>query len=249
MRIGRRVCAAIVVAATFIVCVCGASQNAVAGDDIDDPTTIVFSGRDIWRNGAFAYGGFITAPGGFEQDGLLFKLLLSGGVYRYTSQGLGQDVIGAEALTALLPGWRMKRGDIEIKLFFGLDLEHHQLWPDDPDNKLRGSAIGARFAAEFWYEPSPKTLIIGDVSLSTIATNQSVRLAYGWHVLEDIADGFYVGPEGQFFASDGYRHIRLGAHITGWKAGGYEWSAAGGWAKDSEGRTSPYVRIGMAVRR
>ena len=28
---------------------------------------MLFSGRDIWRNGAFAYGGFVHAPGGLDQ--------------------------------------------------------------------------------------------------------------------------------------------------------------------------------------
>ena len=50
---------------------------------------MLFSGRDIWRNGAFAYGGFIHAPGGLDQDGLLLKLLLSGGRYSYDAANLG----------------------------------------------------------------------------------------------------------------------------------------------------------------
>ncbi len=58
-------------------------------------------------------------------------------------------------------------------------------------------------------------MIAADLSLTTIATNNSVRVAYGWRVLEDIVGGFYVGPEAQYFASDGYRQWRLGAHITG----------------------------------
>lgn len=249
MRCGRRVRAAIAFAAAFSFCVYGASRVALAGDDSDDPTAIVFSGRDIWRNGGFAYGGFLVAPGGFEQDGLMFKLLLSGGVYRYTAQSLGEDIIGLETLTTLMPGWRIKRAGVEAKIFFGLDLEHHQLWPDDPGNRLRGSAIGARFAGEFWTEPTPATMVTGDLSLSTIATSHSARLAYGWHVLDDVAGGFYVGPEAQFFASQGYRHLRLGLHVTGLKASGYEWSAAAGLARDSEGRSSPYVRLGMSARR
>lgn len=59
---------------------CAAAAHA--GDD-EDATTILFSGRDIWRNGAFAYGGFLTAPGGFDDDGVMLKLLMSGGLYRY----------------------------------------------------------------------------------------------------------------------------------------------------------------------
>ena len=50
---------------------------------------MLFSGRDIWRNGAFAYGGLIVAPSGLDRDGLLLKVLLSGGLYRYHAQNLG----------------------------------------------------------------------------------------------------------------------------------------------------------------
>ncbi|AXK80609.1 cellulose biosynthesis protein BcsS [Pseudolabrys taiwanensis] len=247
----RRVCAATSVAVAFIVCLgLGISGNALAGDDPDEPTVILFSGRDLWRNGVFAYGGFLTAPGGFEQDGLMLKMLLSGGAYRYTAQDLNTDVIGAEAVIQVLPGWRIKRGDIEAKFFFGLDIERHKLWPDDPGNRLRGTDIGARFAVELWYEPTPATMLAGDLSLSTIATNNSARIAYGWRVPEDVIGigDFYVGPEAQYFASDGYRHWRLGAHVTGLKADGYEWSAAAGWASDSTSYASPYLRLGMSVR-
>lgn len=248
MHWGRRVRAAMSVAAAFMCCVDGTSRNALAGDDPDDPTLIVFSGRDIWRNGAFAYGGFLAAPGGFEQDGFLFKVLLSAGVYRYRSQTVGQDVIGVEGLTQLLPGWRIKRNDVEAKIFFGLDLERHKLWPDDPGNRLRGSDIGMRFALEFWYEPSAATMVAGDVSLSSIASNNTARLAYGWRVLEELIGGFYVGPELQYFASDGYRHLRIGAHITGLKTEDQEWSAAIGLAQDSDHRSGPYVRLGVITR-
>jgi hypothetical protein len=250
MRNGRRVRAVTAVAAAFFFCcVSVAAGPARAGDDNDDATVILFSGRDIWRNGAFAYGGLLAAPGGFEQDGLLLKVLLSGGLYRYNAGDLGgSQVIGAEGLAQVLPGWRIKRGPFEAKFFFGLDVERHRLWPDDPGNRLRGSAIGMRMTAEFWYEPTPTTMVAGDLSLSTIATNNSARLAYGWHVFDDVLGGFYVGPEVQYFASDGYRHLRLGAHITGMKMGNYEWSAAGGWAGDSDGHASPYLRLGFMTR-
>lgn len=248
MHRGGRVCAATIVAAAFIVCcLCGSLRSARA-DESDDPTVIIFSGRDIWRNGAFVYGGFLTAPGGFEQDGLMLKVLLSGGLYRYTAKDLGTDVIGAEWLAQIMPGWRIKRGNVELKVFFGLDIQRHRLWPDDPGNRLRGGDIGVRFAAELWAEPTPATMIAADISLSSIATNNAARLAFGWRVLEDIVGGFYIGPETQYFGSDGYRHLRLGAHITSMKTGGYEWSAAGGWAGDSDGRASPYVRLGFSAR-
>jgi hypothetical protein len=248
MSCGRRVCAAVVAVAAFISCVFGLAGAASASED-EDAQTILFSGRDIWRNGAFAYGGFIFAPGGFDQDGLLLKILLSGGLYRYDAKNLGGErVIGTEWLAQVLPGWRIKRGDAELKFFIGPDIQQHRLWPDDPDNKLRGRSFGLRMASELWYEPTPSTMVAADVSLSSIATSNSGRAAYGWRVLEDMLGGVYVGPEIQYFGSAGYRHLRLGAHITTMKTADLEWSAAAGWARDSDGRSSPYLRLNVLKR-
>jgi hypothetical protein len=73
--------------------------------------------------------------------------------------------------------------------------------------------------------------------------------AYGWRVLEEMLGGLYIGPEVQYFGSDGYRHGRLGIHITSMKTEDTEWSAAAGWARDSAGRASPYVRLSLLTRR
>jgi hypothetical protein len=217
--------------------------------DADEARIMLFSGRDIWVNGAFAHGGLIIAPSGFEQDGLLLKIMLSGGLHRYDAQNLGERVVGAEWLAQVLPGWRIKRGDVEFKVFMGPEIQNHHLPPDDPGNRLRGYSYGLRVAAELWYEPTAKTMIATDVSLSSIAASNSARAAYGWRVLEDMLGGIYVGPEAQYFGSDGYRHSRLGIHITSMKTEDTEWSAAAGWARDSAGRSSPYVRLGILTRR
>jgi hypothetical protein len=247
----RRVCAAVSTAAAFIVCGYFLSAGPSRADEDGDAHTILFSGRDIWRNGVFAYGGLLIAPGGFEQDGLLLKLLLSGGLYRYNASSLGgNEVIGAEWLAQALPGFRIKRGNAEMKFFFGPEWQRHKLSLDDPGNRLAGQDFGLRVAGELWYEPTPATLIASDVSLSSIATSHSARLAFGWRVADEIfnGDGFYVGPETQYFGSDGYRHWRLGLHITSLKTETTEWSAAGGLARDSDGRSSPYVRLTLSTR-
>jgi hypothetical protein len=247
----RRVLAAVLFAAAFHVCGLGLSAGPSRAADDDVIRHMQFSGRDVWRNGAFAYNGFLIAPGGFEQDGFVFKLLMSGGLYRYNAGSLGgEEVVGAEALTQVLAGFRIKRGDAEIKFFFGPEWQTHWLWPDDPDNRLRGYNAGLRMAGELWYEPTRLTLINGDLSLSSIATSHSARLAYGYRVANEIfnGDGFYVGPEVQYFGSDGYGHWRVGGHITSLKTEGTEWSASVGWAQDSDGRASPYLRLNMSSR-
>jgi hypothetical protein len=230
------------VAAVFLICWVCVFVSPARADEDDEQRLILFSGRDIWRNGVFAHGGMMFAPGGFEQDGYLLKVLLSGGLYRYFSGGLGGErVYGAEG-TQVLPGWRIKRSDVEIKFFFGADYEIHRLWPDDPSNDLRGRSLGLRMAVDVWYDPTPTTMVAFDAPISSIATNHGARAAFGWRVIDE---QFYFGPEAAIFASEGCRHYRLGFHITAMKTGNLELVAAGGWARDSDGESSPYVRLGM----
>ena len=141
----------------------------------------------------------------------------------------------------VMPGWRFKRGPLEFKVFFGLELEKHRLWPDDPTNRLRGRTFGLRFAVDFWYEPTPATMVAADASLSSVASNQSARAGFGWRVIDD---QFYVGPEIAGLRLRRLSPFRLGAHITSMKTDNTEWSAAAGWARDSDRRSSPYVRLG-----
>lgn len=240
---GRRDCAAMLFAAAFSSCCVGASASLA--EDGEVARLLLFSGRDIWRNGVFAHGGLILGPFGFDHGAPLLKLLLSGGVYRYDAGDLGgQRVIGAESVAQALPGFQVKRGPLEARIFFGPEYQFHRLWPDDPGNRLRGPAFGLRFAVDLWGEPTPETMVAADASLSSIATSYSARAAYGWRLL----DRFYAGPETQLYGGDGYRQWRLGAHVTSMKTGNTEWSAAGGWAIDSEGRSSLYLRLGILQR-
>src|SRR5262245_50201417 len=102
MRSRRRVYATAIVVATFVFCLGGVTARARNGDD-EDVRIMLFSGRDLWRHGGFVHGGFVFAPSGFDQDGLLLKLLFSGGIYRYRATDLGDRyVIGVGVLSQVL---------------------------------------------------------------------------------------------------------------------------------------------------
>ena len=234
-----------VVAAAFMVCCVGLpSLPAAAGDD-EESRVILFSGRDLWRNGAFLYGGLLLAPGGFDQDGFLLKLFYSGGLYRYRAGDLnGDTVVGMELVGHVAPGFQIKRDRFEAKFFLGPDVQDHRLWPDDPGNTLRGRAFGLRVSGELWSEPTERTMIAADAALSTIGTNYSARVAAGWRLFE----AFYIGPESQIYGGDGYRQLRFGAHITSMKTGEIEWSAGAGWSRDTDEQSGPYVRLNMMQR-
>jgi hypothetical protein len=81
-RGGRVDAAAFAVAAFVAGRYCVSAGPSRAGDD-DESHLILFSGRDVWRNGAFMHGGLLTSPGSIDRDGLLLKVLRSGGLYRY----------------------------------------------------------------------------------------------------------------------------------------------------------------------
>jgi len=245
MSRGRRVSAAVVAAAAFIVCrVCVFTGPARAGDDGEH--FLLFSGADLWRDGSFMHGGLLWSPGGIDREGFTLKAMVSGGLYRYQSGALSDAwVTGAEEEAQLLPGWRFKRDRLEVKLFAGLDVKNDVTSPYDPSNRLHGTSVGIRTAVNLWFEPTPSSMIAADASLSSIATSYSARVAYGWRV----KDWFYLGPEAATFACIGYNQFRLGIHLTGLKTEQWEWSAAAGWAGDSDHRTSPYLRIGVLTRR
>jgi Cellulose biosynthesis protein BcsS len=149
MRGWWRVRAAIVVAAALVVCCIGVPAGWAA--EATDARLMLFSGTDIWFNGAFAHGGLLWSPDGLDHHGFTFKAVISGGAYRYKAGDLGDErVNGAEIASQLLAGWRIKRGTLETKVFVGPEIRRNRLWPDDPGNRLRGNSIGARFATEIW---------------------------------------------------------------------------------------------------
>ena len=238
MRIGLGAAAA--AAAGWLLCLV---QSAVAGPG---DTLLYFSGLDLWRNGTFLYGGAVWSPAGVDNEGFALRALISGGRYNYISGALGgAEVQGREVKAELMPGWRFKWDKTELKIFAGLDLQNHRLSPDDPGSKLRGTDAGLRIAFEYWTEPTPQTMFEADGSVSTIANSYSAHAAFGWRAFGP----FYVGPEIQAFASDDYSQQRIGLHVTALKVWNLEWSAAAGYARDSDRRNSAYVRLGVMTKR
>ncbi|EKS37608.1 cellulose biosynthesis protein BcsS [Afipia clevelandensis] len=204
---------------------------------------LYFSGFDLWRSGGSFYGGVQWAPGGLDQDGFTLKLLIAEGTYRYLSGGT--DIRGTGLLASILPGWRVKRGNFEIKVFAGLDLQNHRFSPDDPGNGLRGNHAGLRVGADLWWEPTPTLMIASSISGSTIGTNFSIRGAAGWRV----EDRFWAGPEIETSGDQVYRQYRIGAHITSLKWSAFEWSLGAGYVADNSDRSGLYARLSVLTRR
>lgn len=207
-----------------------------------DPHFLFFSGGDLWRYGAFAHGGVLWSPDGLKQEGFTLKLLLAGGAYRYDAGTTG--IIGQHGLAAILPGWRFKQDRHQAVVQLGLDMQTHQLSPDDPNNRLRGTHIGIRGGFDVWFQPTDSLMFSGAFSASTIEWNFWNRLQFGvW-----VPDFAWVGPEFHALGDLRYQQYRAGMHITGFRTDEFEWSFGAGYGWDTVNRDGAYGRMGLNFR-
>lgn len=230
-----------------------AAQTAALEAPIADPATdplsggrphhvFLFAGFDIWRFGSAGYGGLQWAAQGLDNDGFIARLFMSQGRERFLSpsQTFSTDIFRA----SLLPGFRFKRGDVEVKLFAGLDLETRRLTPDVRSAALRGTHVGARLAAELWWEPTAQTMLSASAYVTSVGSGVGARAAAGWRVFERA----WLGPEWQGSRDPFSSQMRYGAHLTGLRTAELEWSAAAGYVTDSYKRDGIYGRIGVLLR-
>jgi hypothetical protein len=233
--------AVVAAAAAYCGVETAAAQSLAEGESAAH--VLMFGGFDLWRGGDFVHGGLLWSPDGLQRDGFTLKLMLGSGTYRYRSGAI--DISGRQYSSALMPGWRFKDGTIELTVFGGLDLQQHQLSPDDPGNGLRGFHAGARGGFDLWAEPIPaQVMLTASVSASTVGKSVWTRAAAGVRAFD-----MWLGPEVIYCGDDSYRQLRVGAHATGLRTEAFEWSAGIGWGVDNDNRSGVYGRIGVLLRR
>jgi len=210
--------------------------------DLIPEQILFFSGADIWRNGLFSHSGMLWAPQGLGGDGIVLKLLLNSGLYRYRSGR--NDILGLQTTGAALPGVRWHAPGLEVTVYAGLDVQDHRFLPKDPSNRLRGTHGGVRAGFDVWFEPVRNGMVTVSTSLSTIGSSYWMRAATGARFLDMI----WIGPEFVAAGDDRYTEMRLGGHITSVRFSSYEFSLGAGWATDSDGRSGAYGRLGVLYR-
>lgn len=205
---------------------------------------LFFSGVDVWRNGLAGYDGMLLAPqGDLNKDGFLVRLFMSDNIefYDTATRRFTTNIFRASAL----PGWRIKRGDLEVRMFAGPTLEIRGFKPAVQIDRLSGSRFGVQLASELWWEPTPAMMVAAAAAVTTVNSVYSARAAAGWRLL----DRFWTGPEISMSTDRFSTQYRLGAHITGLKTGILEWSAGVGLVQDSFDRNGVYGRISALFRK
>lgn len=209
-----------------------------------DATFLFFGGTDLWRYGAFLYGGAIWSPGGVDNSGFALKTLISGGVYKYKSGTLNADVKGVTGSAAILPGWKFVNDKLIVSLYVGPVVQDYRLSPNDPGARLHGFHVGGQFATDVWWEPTSYSMISVNGTLASIGPTGSLRVALGTRLL----DRMFFGPEIEEIWCGNFEQYEIGVHITALRADRLEWSAGSGLAVTSDHRESPYFRIGVNTK-
>jgi hypothetical protein len=223
---------------------CAAVGGAAAGTP-DDPSFLFFSGTDIWRYGAFLYGGLLWSPAGLDADGFTFKMLVDGGRYNYVGGTFEENIDGTKLSVAALPGWRLSRDGLIVTAFAGPVAQDYRLTPADPGSRLKGFYVGGEFSADIWYQPNPRTMAAVNGAIASIGPTGYLRAAFGIRLS---AASPFVGPEiEQLWCAD-FQEIEFGGHVTALRLDALEWSMGGGWALTSDQRSGPYVRLGINAR-
>ena len=241
MRVPR-VAGAVIVAAVASVFFC--IEVGWADPGASSPSFFLFGGTDLWRYGQFLYGGTLWSPSGLNADGFTLKLIANGGGYSYFSDGLQTEIHGTTISGAALPGWRFVRDTLTVNLFAGPAVQDYRLSPYDPGSRLHGLYAGAQAATDIWYQPAANVMAAVNGSVASIGPTGSLRGALGYRLF----DALFAGPESEMLWCGNFEQFEVGAHLTGLHVNASEWSAAGGWARDSDRRTGPYVRLGISVK-
>lgn len=202
----------------------------------NDQRSLLFNGIDVWRSAFDLYGGQLWAPGGLNADGLVTQLLLSRRIDHYDSGSTTTFRVST------LAGYRLKRGNFEIKLLAGPQFQH--IDPTASSASLRGSKLGVHGVAETWWEPTASLMIASSWTAYSVSCGHGGRIAVGWRML----DRFWAGPEVSAFSDIYSTQYRIGLHVTGWRWHDLEWSAAAGYLEDNYRRRGPYLRIGVLLR-
>jgi len=208
------------------------------------PSFLLFGGTDLWRYGDFLYGGALWSPAGLDRDGFTLKVLLNGGRYTYNSGELQRDVDGTMLSGAVMPGWRFTGESFTVCVFAGPVVQDYRLSPYDPGSKLHGLYAGGQFATEVCYQPTVNTMAAVNGAIASIGPTGSLRAAVGLRGF----DAMFVGPESEMLWCGNFQELEVGAHITAFRFNALEWSAASGWAIDSDHRTGPYLRLGVSAK-
>ncbi|NGM34380.1 cellulose biosynthesis protein BcsS [Methylobacterium sp. DB0501] len=198
---------------------------------VDDSWAIAVDGSTSVTSNSSAFGSItVTAPlaGPPTQSGPRVRVEAIAGTYSYPGQAVASRVTGYQEEGSVMAGYEWVWRDAALAGFIGFNARSNQLSIPDPGNPVVGTGLGLRVAANFYANPTDRTMVSAYGSYSTKFNAYYSRLRVGYMV----ADGVYIGPEALFLGDDFFRQYRIGAHLSGVKFGPVQMSLAAGYVQD-----------------
>jgi hypothetical protein len=212
------------------------------------PTTEIFTGLEATDNAVSGYVGAGYAFGkGLYESGWRVRAVGSLGAYDYqgTLFGGGSDLAttfdGRSTFGAAMLGYQLRANALFLKFFAGVEGEDQDISPRDPENSVQGTALGARFVAESWYEISARWFTSLDASYGTAFQQYWSRARLGYRLRPRLA----LGLEGGALGNEEYDAGR-GGGFARLDVGKLEVTLAGGFSGNYlEDKPSGYVSLGV----
>ncbi|AWN49598.1 cellulose biosynthesis protein BcsS [Methylobacterium terrae] len=198
---------------------------------VDDSWAIAVDGSTSVTSNSSAFGSItVTAPvaGSPTQSGPRVRVEAIAGTYSYPGQAVASRVTGYQEEGSVMAGYEWVWRDAALAGFIGFNARSNQLSIVDPGNPVVGTGVGLRVAANFYANPTDRTMVSAYGSYSTKFNAYYSRVRLGYMV----ADGVYIGPEALFLGDDFFRQYRIGAHLSGVKFGPVQMSLAAGFVQD-----------------
>lgn len=206
----------------------------------EDQRVVLFGSLEGGRS-VFASGGAKQAlSGSLDRTG--FVAVESGGFGLTPDRvRLGDSSLPAWRLTTqsnLLGGHQWNRPGLFLTALAGLEVQHEQLTVAGRVLRFSKPRYGLRAEGELWSHPTDWSLVTASTVVSSARGSVWARASAGIRTGRTL----FLGPEIGTYVTDTYREWRVGAHLTGLRAGILQGRLSAGWSMADDGRPgAPYL--------
>jgi Cellulose biosynthesis protein BcsS len=185
------------------------------------------------------YTGVLYAPYGMHQSGLRLSAFGLLGRYDYHGGDTGHELFkGTFVSSDALVGWSHVFTNGAVTLSVGANYQDQRVRPNDPNNPVQGSKLGAKVQADLWMHPTPETLLY---ALGSYSSAFDTYYAIGRFGYDFTNTKLFIGPEVGGLGNDRTDQLRLGLHMTGLRIGNGKVTISGGWMRERGEGTGGYA--------
>ena len=211
-------------------------------DDEPENTIRAFSILDVAKYQVDGdVGGIFALSKDLDTSGPRLWIEGGAGGYKFPVTG-GGLVSGVYTAGSILGGYAFEGKNYEVNLLAGVYAENDMLSSYDPNDPVKGTAVGFKVRADEYYNPTPRTLIASEAEYSTAFQTYWTQAKWGYDPTKD-NKGIFVGPEVMAFGNARFDQLRIGGHISELQFLKLTFDISAGYAHDSQVGSGAYTHI------